>query len=320
SVPPAHSTVASSPAARRRLTASVTWPIVPVLVAMCLTGACLRPVGFPWGDEVAASGTGGDATGTSTAQATGPLTTESGGATTLAVASTTGLEPATTSGATVDGSSSTTGSSTTSSTTAPAPECGDGIVDPGEDCDDGNDDDDDGCTNNCGRDRLVFVTDAHYAGHALGGLDGADALCRAAAQQAGLPRPFAFKAWLSDRTTDARERLHHGRGRYLRLDGQVVARSWDDLVDGTLENPISVTETLKTYTGDVWTGTRPDGTCGPSKGDQCEDWTEADLLDPLNGGYHGYASEIDGLWTFVPDEPITLGPCGGELALYCIEQ
>lgn len=119
---------------------------------------------------------------------------------------------------------------TTGSTTEPGPACGDGHVDPGEDCDDANQIDDDGCNHQCGRDRVVFVTDALYSGDQLGGLTGADAICRGAAQKAGLANPLTFKAWLSDRDTDAAERLFHGKGRYVRVDGQLVAATSRSIV------------------------------------------------------------------------------------------
>ncbi|MFY0535322.1 DUF4215 domain-containing protein [Nannocystis pusilla] len=42
-----------------------------------------------------------------------------------------------------------TSSSSTSTTSAPEPFCGDGQLDPGEQCDDGNDDDADACRSDC---------------------------------------------------------------------------------------------------------------------------------------------------------------------------
>ena len=51
--------------------------------------------------------------------------------------------------ATTTSTTSTTDVTTTTSTTGPAPVCGDGNVDDGEECDDGNQDDTDTCTNAC---------------------------------------------------------------------------------------------------------------------------------------------------------------------------
>jgi cysteine-rich repeat protein len=286
----------------------------------CLALAgCLRPIGFPWQDDAASSSTASAASTSTTSTTTDPATSTTDPSTT-ADASSTGPElTATTTSSTTDSTTDSTAAETTGSTTEPGPLCGDGHVDPGEDCDDANPVDDDGCNSQCGRDRVVFVTDAVYSGDQLGGLSGADALCRSAAQKAGLANPLTFKAWLSDRDTDAVARLFHGKGRYLRVDNQLVAADFDDLLDGQLANPIMITQTEQVYKNGVWTGTRPDGTHAIGA-DHCKDWTVADLFDPQNGGYYGYAQSYDQRWTFEPNVNINPGPCSGDLALYCMEQ
>ena len=288
----------------------------------CLALAgCLRPIGFPWQDDAASSSAASSSAADPTTTTTDPTTstTDPSTATTSTgpevTATTTAAD--TTTGSTTD--STTAETTTTGSTTEPGPACGDGHVDPGEDCDDANPVDDDGCNSQCGRDRVVFVTDAVYSGDQLGGLAGADAICRSAAQKAGLANPLTFKAWLSDRDTDAVARLFHGKGRYLRVDGQLVAADFDDLLDGQLANPIQITQTEQVYKNGVWTGTRPDGTHAIGA-DHCKDWTIADLFDPQNGGYYGYAQSYDQRWTFEPNVNINPGPCTGDLALYCVEQ
>ena len=86
----------------------------------------------------------------------GPATTEGGSSTTATTTGTTGAvgsttEPATTEPATTEPvtTGSTTDATTMEPTTAPAPVCGDGNVDDGEECDDANQDDTDSCTNAC---------------------------------------------------------------------------------------------------------------------------------------------------------------------------
>lgn len=86
-----------------------------------------------------ASGTG-SATTTTTAAAS---TTDAPTSTSTSTSSSTSTDPST-GDATAGGTSGSTGS-----TTAPPPACGDGIVDPGEACDDANADNTDECTNNC---------------------------------------------------------------------------------------------------------------------------------------------------------------------------
>ena len=83
--------------------------------------------------------------------------------------------------------------------------------------------------------KIVFVTSETYTG-ALGGLDGADALCQERANDAGWPG--TFKAWLSDRDTSVSQRfdrVFYGTP-FVRTDGVRVANDWADLTDGTLNH------------------------------------------------------------------------------------
>jgi Protein of unknown function (DUF1554) len=63
----------------------------------------------------------------------------------------------------------------------------------------------------------VFVTSQGFNGN-LGGLAGADTKCQALADTAGLGG--TYKAWLSDSTTDARNRLTQATVPYRLVDGQ----------------------------------------------------------------------------------------------------
>ena len=209
--------------------------------------------------------------------------------------------------------------STADTTGEPAAACGDGIVQADgpepEECDDGNDDPADGC-HHCGRDRLVFVTSVEFSGGSFKGLGGADQRCRSLAAQAGLPNFAGFNAWLSDSQTDARDRMFRGRGRYVLVNGLVVADSWDALLAGELQNPINVTELSETKDYFAWTGTNPDGTAVPGA-DHCADWT-GDLF--ANEGYWGNTKAVTAEWTLavsMVDQPQI---CLGDLALYCFEQ
>ena len=184
-----------------------------------------------------------------------------------------------------------------------------------EDCDDANDIPDDGCSQ-CGRDRLVFVTSEEYKGGVFGGLDGADQRCRSLAAQAGLPNFAGFKAWLSDSRTSAAERLFHSRGRYVLVNGLVVADSWDDLVAGELQNPISTTQLSESKDYVAWTGTNPDGSAIQGA-DHCGDWA-GNLV--ANKGYLGYTEAVSAEWTLAMSDVGQPQGCFTDLALYCFEQ
>lgn len=235
------------------------------------------------------------------------------------------------------------------STSADDPLCGDGHVDPGEQCDNGytgNDDtaaclvdctlavcgdghvfagkeecDDanlvpeDGC-HQCYRTRKVFVTSDTYRADQFMGLVGVDQRCRSLAAQADLPNFSSFKAWISDSTTSPGQRMFRGRGRYELVNGLLVADNWDDLLLNGPENPIVVDENSLTHETPVWTGTNPDGT--PAHGsDHCADWTSQNFG---HAGFVGASTEISPSWTLIdsPLNPVT--DCGIPSALYCFEQ
>lgn len=198
-----------------------------------------------------------------------------------------------------------------SSTGQETPVCGDGVLEGDETCDDGNLTPGDGCQE-CAKDSIVFITSEAYQGFALGGLYGADQRCRSLAAKAGLERPLTFKAWLSTPAMSASERLLHSRGRYVLVNGLVVAQNWDALTSGALENPIMVDEQSITQETLVWTGTLADGQ--PALGSEfCEDWDDDSGLLKLGG--IGASASTDATWTFFEHSG-----CGSEINLYCVEQ
>ena len=208
-----------------------------------------------------------------------------------------------------EGESSSTDEVTTSGTTAHVALCGDGVVEGNETCDDMNDVPDDGCKA-CARDSVIFITSERYRGD-LNGLDGADQRCRMLAAIAGLQRFETFRAWLSTAETAAKDRLVHSPGRYVLVNGLVVAEDWDGLVSGTLLHPIDVDETSQTQTLPVWTGTSSKGE--PAFGSEfCNGWTSfsGDFL-----GGTGLSSVVDETWSFFDH-----AKCNFDLHLYCIEQ
>jgi cysteine-rich repeat protein len=227
---------------------------------------------------------------------------------TSALEETTSLDTSTTSGESTTGSSS---SETGNSSTGPIPPiCGNGIEEGDETCDDGNEIPGDGCQE-CAKDSLVFVTSEVYQGFALGGLYGADQRCRNLANKAGLLRPLAFKAWLSTATMSAADRMVHSRGRYVLVNGLVVAQNWDALTFGPLENPIAVDELSQSRDDGVWTGTLPSGQ--PALGSEfCADWDESGAFQFAGAGL---SMSTDDTWSFLEPDG-----CMSELRLYCIEQ
>jgi hypothetical protein len=162
--------------------------------------------------------------------------------------------------------------------------------------------------------KVVFMTSEAYRGGELGGLDGADEKCQALATQAGLAGNF--QAWLSDGTRSPDQRMNRS-GRWVLLDGRLVASDWEALVSGTLENAIDVTEGPEPEPsdyvcrgGEVWTNTNVDGT---PRGDlHCNDWSTDQGVSLT-----GYSWASGPAWTEAPC--INVG-CNATLRLYCFQQ
>lgn len=200
--------------------------------------------------------------------------------------------------------------------------CGNGIIEDdnlntNEDCDDGNFNNEDGCNRFCKRDRVVFVTSELMQGN-LGGVDGADAICKKLAEDANLDNFDTFVAWLGDVKNDATHRIFKSRGRYVRTDGKPIALDFAYLANGLLINPINLDETGEIVSGNtkVWTASHPDGWyISGSTG--CSDWT---ITDFEQTGYQGNSFATDISWTDVStlnNQPPT--SCNEFGRLYCFE-
>jgi len=224
-------------------------------------------------------------------------------------------ETADTSGTVTTEITDTTG---TGASTGGEPVCGDGVVHEanGEECDDGNLIVDDGCNELCKRDRTLFVSsEPGFIGGKLQGLKGADNYCVSRAGQAGFPNFLKFKAFLSDSKTDAVDRLFAGEGRYVLVDGTVIADNWQALLGEPLQQPIELTELGELSHVRVWTGTRyGDGRAVPGS-EHRDDWTSE---DPDKQASYGTSDEVDVNWT--QSEVWNPTTCLSMNAIYCIEQ
>jgi len=173
--------------------------------------------------------------------------------------------------------------------------------------------------------KLVFVTSGSWTGN-LGGLDGADAKCQTAAIAAGIPG--TFYAWLS--TAPGPEVGHPSSGPlqrftrhptpYVRPDGVKVADHFGDLVDGTLDNPINVTETLTAlFAGNLtWSSTSADGTPtgGAPFSSTCDNWTTDEIFSTAT--FSGSVGATDFFWS-APGLSV-FEPCSNSYRLVCVEQ
>jgi len=167
-----------------------------------------------------------------------------------------------------------------------------------------------GCTEEVTlQESIVFVSSAQYTGN-LSGISSADAECNFLASAAGLSGTFV--AWLSDSTTDAKDGIPIGIP-FKRVDGATIADNLADLLDGSIDNQISVDELGATEIKQgVWTGT--DGTGYAVVGYNCNNWQSSASGDQ---GARGKSDKSggDGIkWTYETEET-----CDKSFRIYCLQ-
>jgi hypothetical protein len=174
--------------------------------------------------------------------------------------------------------------------------------------------------------KIVFVSSLGTTG-SIGGISGADAHCQGRAVAAGLSG--TYKAWLSadSYSTSPASRFTKSTGPYVLVTGTMVADSWSDLTDGTIDHAIDRTE-FGALTGFswVWSFTRTDGSQGlfgdPVEncygGDcHCHGWTStATQGSPTPGSAVAIINKTNDDWT-----DYSFGNfCGSTYSLYCFQQ
>lgn len=168
--------------------------------------------------------------------------------------------------------------------------------------------------------RRVFVTSTLYNGN-LGGYPGADRKCQESANSANLGGNW--KAWLSDGIEPSvSTRLLHNNGPYVLLDNTMIATNWNDLTDGTLLNPVNLTE-LKTTIPEVvngwnvWTNTKNNGDVDERLDVVTCRSFHSDEYSPTLMGSGGSSARKDYFWT---DPSYSGHTCDTKARLYCFEQ
>jgi len=194
--------------------------------------------------------------------------------------------------------------------------CGDGNLYKGvEQCDDGNDVDTDGCTSKCILQRRVFVSSIPYASDKIGGLDGASTLCQGLADAAELGGDYV--AWLSNGMMGPIDTFgvdpNAAAVPYVLVNGTLVANSWKDLTDESLENAINFNESGMEFLNgvEVWTNTNTNGTFAADT--HCNNWKEVQGNPPPKGAT-GHSSNVAGFWTKYGERA-----CTDSAYLYCFQ-
>ena len=160
--------------------------------------------------------------------------------------------------------------------------------------------------------RVVFATSVGYTGN-LGGIAGADAKCQALADASTIARiqGRTFVAWVSTPGSPVTLRLTHGSLPYTRSDGAMIAATFTDLTDNSLQAPISFDENGgNRNNAGAWTGTSSSG--AGFSGQNCADWTSAAFG---NKGDTGNVGGNGSGWSAGGSDD-----CTSTHSLYCVEK
>lgn len=130
----------------------------------------------------------------------------------------------------------------------------------------------------------VFVSKTTYTGN-LGGVNGADIKCQQAADAIPALQGKLWRAWISTGSVNAKDRIADGK--YVRMDGAVIAQSRIDLLDGSIAAAINLTEesTAPSVYGSehaayTWTGTNASGNATTST---CAGWDQPQFANATIG-------------------------------------
>ena len=168
--------------------------------------------------------------------------------------------------------------------------------------------------------KRVFVTSNMSTG-IMGGRDGADALCAAAAATGKLSGTWI--AWLSqggEPVPHAVDRIPHD-GPFHRLDDVIIAQNKEQLKSGSLLAPIITTETGEILMSPsrenarVWTGTVSNGTFAAD----CNKWSTSSSV--VFGTMGSLTYITNGIWTNNggPGPGFANWGCQTRGRLYCFE-
>jgi len=165
------------------------------------------------------------------------------------------------------------------------------------------------------RSRVIFVTAGKWTGN-LGGVSGAHAKCQSAKGANPAISGKNFKALIGSSTTKPSDYLVT-EGKFVRMDGTVVAKDWTQLLSSaSLDATINQDEfgTYMTYNNanQAWTGVVWGATASPNT---CLNWTTSSGNYMVATGHSGTIAQTWHNWFNAGG-----GTCDFARALYCIEE
>lgn len=158
---------------------------------------------------------------------------------------------------------------------------------------------------------IVFVTSTGRSASYFGSLSATDSNCQTLASSKGYGGTWT--AMITNTSTPSlQKRIPWNWGKLKLLNGTIVANSWSDLWDGTIQNPINVNENGLITLGNVWTGVVDTaGKSATSASTQsCENWTDG---TGSRSGTYGGSSLITGGWILAGTQA-----CNTSYYNYCI--
>lgn len=165
-------------------------------------------------------------------------------------------------------------------------------------------------SNACVFGRWAFTTSVGNNGN-IGGLAGADAFCQGLADMAGLPG--TYRVWLSDSTGSPSTRFTRSTIPWVMPSGSnggiILADSWGDLTDGTIDARFVWTETGVEVSNNI-PFTNTTGAGEHWNGNDCSDWTST-----AGNGAYGNTGGTDVTWT----QSGTGGACTVVHRYYCFQ-
>jgi hypothetical protein len=170
------------------------------------------------------------------------------------------------------------------------------------------------------REAKAFITSTTYGG-GMGGLSSADTICSTAAASSSYGLSSNWIAFLSDSNADAANRIPWNWGVLKTVTGiTIVDEGYNDLLDGSVDNALNISELGTTVNSFTWTGSNSNGlrlgsvlyATNHSYG-FCWDWSLS------SNSYYGVQiglSSSTGLWA---NASPTNAYCGSGYPIYCIE-
>jgi hypothetical protein len=184
--------------------------------------------------------------------------------------------------------------------------CGNLIEEADEECDS-----DSSMCSECKYPRMIFInTSRVFSASDIGKhtLIELDEMCEKQAIENNLHTVKTWKAWISRKDYNIGNVIYQSPGLYANYAGDILAYSFEDLTDGSINKPILYDQLGNQQVMEVWTGTLSDGTTSNAN---CDNWT-------LNSGFFGTVGKSDTIvksWTSNED----YANCADSKYFYCVE-